>query len=162
MLDFYSVTAGTDWINNSNWLDTCSAEWFGVEVGNLKFDADTNFILNSGNVTTVALRTNNLDGNLPTTLGRLTMLQTLDLSSNLMEGTIPGFALIFLNHLQILDLGSNKLSGVIPVGLGNLSLSLKVLDLSMNELTGSIPFDLANMAEMEMLDLSDNDLTDLV
>ena len=60
-------------------------------------------------------------GNIPDTLGSLTVLTLLDLSTNNITGTIPS-TLADLVSLQQLYLNSNNLSGTIPPELGNLIL----------------------------------------
>jgi uncharacterized repeat protein (TIGR03803 family) len=158
LLDFYNATVGTGWKDHSGWLDGLSAEWYGVEVTNLQFDLENNFILNSGTVREISLETNGLSGNLPGSLNSFSGLETLNLSSNQLKGSIPG-VFAFLTRLQAVDLSSNQLTGAIPTGFGSLSLTLKTLDLSANDLGGGLPFDLRNMAQLETLDLSHNGLT---
>ncbi|XWS65633.1 hypothetical protein CRYUN_Cryun05aG0130600 [Craigia yunnanensis] len=105
----------------------------------------------------LSLRSNNLNGNLPSdipsipSLRRLFLqhnnfssvfptslsprLSVLDFSYNLFTGTIPT-TVQNLTRLTILNLQNNSISGAIP----NLNLpSLKVLNFSYNNLNGSIP-----------------------
>jgi tRNA A-37 threonylcarbamoyl transferase component Bud32 len=70
-------------------------------------------------------------------------LNTLNLSGNLISGTIPG-AFGFMSVLTILGLSSNELSGEIPKDINKLRLNF--LNLSMNNLTGEIPTSLQNEA----------------
>ena len=161
LLQFYKAADGSGWKDDSGWLDPDSAEWFGVEVTNLQFDAEDNFILNSGNVCEISLPTNNLAGNLPNSVNNFTWLETLDLSGNALQGNIPA-AFTFLNHLETIDLSSNQFTGVIPVGLGNLGLNLKTLDLSGNQLSGGLASDLHSLSALEMLNLSQNSLSNAV
>jgi Leucine-rich repeat (LRR) protein len=161
LVDLFNSTGGTDWKDNRGWLDPGAADWNGVEVTNLQFAANGNFLLNSGNVSGLDLETNGLAGNLPSSLGDLTALQSLSLAGNQLQGPIPP---IFssLTLLQTLDLSSNKLTGSIPAGLGDLSLSLTSIDFSANELSNSLPSDLQGMSALETLDLSQNSLSGTV
>ena len=81
---------------------------------------------------------------LPPELGNLVDLQNLDLSDNILIGSIPA-QLGALVDLQYLDLSNNKLSGSIPAELGDLK-SLDKLDINSNpDLTGSLPSNLTNL-----------------
>jgi Leucine-rich repeat (LRR) protein len=141
----------------NGWLDPDSAEWYGVEVANLQFDANDNLVLNSGDVSALSLDGNVLAGSIPGSLGNFTALETLDLSGNQLSGSIPD-VFTLLTHLQILDLSSNQLSGTIPTSLNNLT-SLGKLDLSVNQLSGSIPDVLTLLTHLQILDLSSNQLS---
>ena len=104
-------------------------------------------------------------GTIPTELGSLTSLTSLDLSGNSLWGTIPT-ELGSLTGLTSLDLSGNSLSGPIPTELGSLtsltsldlSGSLTYLDLSGNNLTGSIPTELGSLTNLTSLDLNVNNL----
>ena len=98
-----------------------------------------------------------LSGNIPERIGRLTHLQTLDLSDNTLTEEIPA-SLRYLTSLQTLDLSANSLSGPIPEGLGDLA-SLRTLDLRENQLTGSIPAELGRLTGLTSLKLQKNKLT---
>ncbi|WVZ01448.1 hypothetical protein V8G54_027517 [Vigna mungo] len=81
----------------------------------------------------------------------------LDLSYNLLSGTIPG-NLGGMAYLQVLNLGHNRLSGNIPDSFGGLK-AIGVLDLSHNSLNGSIPGSLESLSFLSDLDVSNNNLT---
>ncbi|XP_059661235.1 receptor-like protein 9DC3 [Cornus florida] len=61
------------------------------------------------------LSNNNLIGQLPSSLGNLTELESLDLSQNKFSREIP-LQLIQLNFLEIFDVSHNHLTGSIPQG----------------------------------------------
>ncbi|XP_073002084.1 receptor-like protein EIX2 [Typha latifolia] len=128
------------------------------------------------------LNDNSFEGTLPSDLGHeMPMLRSLQLSNNLLNGSIPEsfcdlkqLLVLWLagNHLtgtlpdcwsklqalQIMDLGNNSLSGTIPASVGSLN-SLVSLHLNANNLTGEIPTSLQNCTRLNVLDLSDNHLS---
>ncbi|XP_027331714.1 receptor-like protein kinase BRI1-like 3 [Abrus precatorius] len=81
----------------------------------------------------------------------------LDLSYNLLSGSIPG-NLGAMAYLQVLNLGHNRLTGTIPDSFGGLK-AIGVLDLSHNELQGFIPGALEGLSFLSDLDVSNNNLT---
>ncbi len=98
-----------------------------------------------------------LAGQIPSSLDRLTGLQTLDLSDNELTGSIPS-RIGNLTGLKALDLGENALTGRIPSSLGGLA-ALETLDLGDNGLEGEIPSSLGSVTSLEKLDLGKNRLT---
>ncbi|XP_059072182.1 receptor-like protein EIX2 [Cryptomeria japonica] len=80
---------------------------------------------------------NNLSGNIPSELGLLRGLISLNISKNNLSGVIPE-SLGALTYLESLDLSENNLLGKIPIQLLNLTF-LAVLNLSNNMLSGLIP-----------------------
>ncbi|WMV07099.1 hypothetical protein MTR67_000484 [Solanum verrucosum] len=85
----------------------------------------------------IDLSRNRFEGHIPSIIGDLIGLRTLNLSHNRLEGHIPA-SLHQLSVLESLDLSSNKISGEIPQQLVSLT-SLEVLNLSHNHLVGCIP-----------------------
>ncbi|KAJ6288721.1 hypothetical protein OIU76_024660 [Salix suchowensis] len=86
------------------------------------------------NLTAVSLKNNNFTGNLP---GGFRTVQVLDLSSNLLNGSLPrDFG---GTNLHYLNLSYNNLSGLIPQEFANEIPSNTTTDLSFNNLTGEIP-----------------------
>ncbi|WMV06781.1 hypothetical protein MTR67_000166 [Solanum verrucosum] len=85
----------------------------------------------------IDLSKNRFEGHIPSIIGDLVGLRTLNLSHNVLEGHIPA-SLQNLSVLESLDFSSNKISGEIPQQLASLT-SLEVLNLSHNHLVGCIP-----------------------
>ncbi|KAK4386540.1 putative LRR receptor-like serine/threonine-protein kinase [Sesamum angolense] len=104
----------------------CSPEGFVISLEMASMDYPGHFHQN-----------NQLSGVIPMEIGKLSELQTLDLSSNQFDGEIPS-SLGRLTRLSYLRLSKNKLSGQIPRDVADLT-GLSVLDLSFNNLSGSIP-----------------------
>ena len=149
LVALYNATGGSNWTDNTNWLSNAHIdEWYGVTTDD------------TGRVTELSLRENDLTGTIPSVLGRLTSLERLDLQGNDLTGSIPG-ELVNLNNLQRLDLDYNHLTGALPSWLGNLG-NLQVLDLNDNLLTGEIPAALGNLANLELIQLRGNAFTGCV
>ncbi|GMP41526.1 hypothetical protein CsSME_00011600 [Camellia sinensis var. sinensis] len=88
-------------------------------------------------VISIDLSSNNLYGEFPVEITKLTGLVVLNLSRNQISGQIPE-GISSLRQLGSLDLSSNRLSGAIPPSMSSLSF-LGYLNLSNNDLTGMIP-----------------------
>jgi hypothetical protein len=84
----------------------------------------------------------------------MTIYTTVDLSSNLFEGTIPNVLMDF-NALYVLNFSNNRLSGEIPSSIGNMK-QLESLDLSNNSFDGEIPVQLERLHFLSYLNLSYN------
>ncbi|KAH0728897.1 hypothetical protein KY289_000085 [Solanum tuberosum] len=85
----------------------------------------------------IDLSRNRFERHIPSIIGDLIGLRTLNLSHNVLEGHIPA-SLQNLSVLESLDISSNKISGGIPPQLASLTF-LAVLNLSHNHLVGCIP-----------------------
>ncbi|CAO2816057.1 unnamed protein product [Amaranthus hypochondriacus] len=83
-------------------------------------------------------------------------LQALDLSHNVLTGTIPSKLSAFTN-LQYLNLSTNALIGAIPRNVGELK-ALNVLDLSRNQLNGTIPSEIGKVTSLQELVLEKNSI----
>lgn len=91
----------------------------------------------------------------PNTLGNLTALQVLSLRSNRLNGTLPS-DLLSLSSLHFLFLQRNNFSGDIPASFPP---RIDVLDLSFNSFTGNIPAGIQNLTELTGLNLQNNSLS---
>ncbi|GLT65079.1 hypothetical protein SLA2020_375310 [Shorea laevis] len=85
------------------------------------------------------------------------LVNLIDLSSNNLEGEIPE-EIMKLSALGTLNLSRNQLTGNIPEKIGDLQL-LETLDLSVNHLSGPIPASTSSMTFLSHLNLSYNDLS---
>ena len=146
LIALYQATDGDNWTNNENWCtDADVSEWYGVTV------------YSTGLVRRLSLYNNGLSGEIPSEIGNLTQLTSLNLGSNDLSGEIPA-EIGNLTQLTSLYLYGNELSGEIPTGIGNLT-QLVYLYLYGNELSGEIPSELGNLTQLTKLYLNDNDLT---
>ncbi|EFJ10083.1 hypothetical protein SELMODRAFT_128877 [Selaginella moellendorffii] len=102
-----------------------------------------------------------LRGSIPQdSIGRLDSLLYLNLYNNSISGTLPP-DLWDLPQLQYLNLSRNLLQGSMSIALGRPS-GLFFLDLSQNHLAGQIPPSIGLLKSLVMLNLSRNDFQDLV
>ncbi|GKV22956.1 hypothetical protein SLEP1_g32756 [Rubroshorea leprosula] len=87
------------------------------------------------------------------------LVDLIDLSSNNLEGDIPE-EIVKLSTLGTLNLSQNQLTGNIPKKIGALQL-LEALDLSVNHFSGSgsIPENMSSMTSLSHLNLSYSDLS---
>ena len=131
-----------------NWTDhtqTPMSDWTGVMISG-----------DPMRVTAIDLRDQGLDGTIPSALGRVSMLTSLNLRSNAdLSGEVPG-SLNYLSNLTVLNLHSNSHTGGIPDLSGT---SLVELYLPGNDLTGSVPAWLNGMTDMTELWLWGNSLS---
>ena len=102
------------------------------------------------------MNTNQLTGIIPETIGNLTALQEIKLNSNHLTDNIPT-SIGSLKRLELLWLNNNYLSGAIPNSIGNL-VKLEKLRLEYNDLTNSIPESIGNLLNMKQLYLRNNKL----
>ena len=151
--ELYSATNGAGWNRSENWMnggDPCSpnAPWHGVTCNNVTERTLPNLAVSYG-VTCIALSANNLQGQIPTTLGTALSetLQSLDLASNLLTGAIPPNLLRGMKVLHTLQIEPKtdgteyRLTGELPedMGLSTGLPNLRFLMLSRNAISGSLP-----------------------
>ena len=121
--------------------------WFGITCNRLR-------------VSGISIDENNLRGPLPDELGFMEQIEDIDFDGELEEGlnfitgTIPS-TLGLLEKLVTLDLDSNELTGSIPEEIFDAS-RLTIMDLDSNELTGTLSSGFANLAELQILFLDNN------
>ena len=99
----------------------------------------------------LVLSTNSFSGVIPMSLGHLHHLQIVSLQNNTLQGRMPAFA--NCSKLTELLLGNNKLTGQIPVDLPQ---RLANLDLTSNNLTRTIPDSVANITMLQMFHAMNN------
>ena len=146
LVTLYEATDGANWNKNTNWLsDAPLGEWYGVTT-----DDD-------GRVVELILSQNQLSGEMPAVLGRLTDLEWLSLWGNQLQGEIPP-TIGSLDNVHTLSLWANQLRGTIPAELGNMA-SLEWVALGINELTGEIPPELGNLTTLTHMDFTLNQLS---
>ncbi|MFM2393734.1 MAG: hypothetical protein RLZZ546_1716 [Bacteroidota bacterium] len=148
LVNFYNSTGGSNWTNKSGWQNNSTncnvCSWFGV-------------VCNSENrVIALNLGSNNLTGNIPSTITGVTKLNRINLYSNNLGPSLPSF-LSSLQALEYVDLGDNNYTGTIPISLASL-VNLRTLFLDNNTLSGSIP-EAVGEGEISVLWLNNNNLS---
>ena len=86
----------------------------------------------------VQLANMGLKGKFPSDLVDCSELISLDLSGNVISGSIPHDINEILPNLEVLELSNNNLSGEIPSSMGD-CFNLEVVKLNNNRLSGQIP-----------------------
>ncbi|KAL1190463.1 putative LRR receptor-like serine/threonine-protein kinase [Cardamine amara subsp. amara] len=106
------------------------------------------------NLLALNLSDNALAGKLPANLASLMNLTVVSLENNYFSGEIPGGWRV----VQFLDLSSNLINGSLPPDFGGDS--LRYLNISFNQISGEIPTEIgANFPRNVTVDLSFNNLT---
>jgi Leucine-rich repeat (LRR) protein len=143
LVALYNATDGPHWYERTGWLQTTTpCGWYGVSCVD-------------GRVDTLWLHANRLSGTIPSEIGDLTALKSLQLDSNLaLSGTIPA-SIGNLSQLSTIYMPFDALTGPLPSSLNNLT-HLADLNLSFNQLTGEIPDNLGNPAALQSLSLAGN------
>ena len=146
--DLFLSTNGAGWTNKTNWPTTWPATataaqmgtWFGIAVG-------------SGDVITIQMPGNNLNGPMPASLGNLTSLKNLIVYANNISGTFPA-EWATLTKLEYFDFRHTAMSGNLPTYPKNFP-NLVWLSFYSFSLTGSIP-DYSGLNNLRVLGLSGN------
>ncbi|MED6198526.1 hypothetical protein PIB30_067181 [Stylosanthes scabra] len=98
----------------------------------------------------------NLHGEIPREVGHLKRLQILDLRQNNLHGEIP-MEMINCSSLEVIILQQNNVTGKVPSWFGSM-IQLTHLRLGANHFVGSIPPSLGNLSSLEFLSLVYNHL----
>ncbi|KAK8972098.1 hypothetical protein V6N11_061906 [Hibiscus sabdariffa] len=130
----------------TNWSHSTSVcNWIGIPCGSRHH-----------RVTALDLSSMDLTGTIPSQLGNLSFLVSLNIRNNSFHGSLP-IELTNLHRLKYLNFGNNSFNGEIPSWFGYLA-QLQSLYLYMNNFSGVIPSTLANLSKLEQLILSKNNL----
>ncbi|KAJ4959527.1 hypothetical protein NE237_026638 [Protea cynaroides] len=99
-----------------------------------------------------------LSGVIPeTTIGKLSKLESLDLSSNRITGLSSDFWGLG-SSLKTLNLSNNHISGSLPSNIGNFG-ELQSLDLSFNYISGELPQSVSSLLSLQVVKLDQNEFT---
>ncbi|XP_057779471.1 receptor kinase-like protein Xa21 [Salvia miltiorrhiza] len=112
---------------------------------------------NLSSLQTLDLSGNQFTGSIPTTIGKLKQLGILYLYGNQLQGYIPHH-LCRISNLLELYLSGNMLTSSIPEYFGELK-SLQTLSFASNKLNSTLPSNFFNLPGLIVLDLSSNYLS---
>lgn len=146
LMKLYEAMGGENWAESANWgTDAPLEAWFGIAVDS------------AGRVAQIAMRDNNLTGEIPPEIQYFPHLRVLRLDYNRLEGEIPP-EIGLLTELRRMDLDGNPFRGGIPPEIGNLA-KLEVLWLGGDDsqLSGPIPPELGNLASLREINLYEAD-----
>lgn len=140
LMKLYEAMGGESWTESANWgTDAPLESWFGIAVDS------------AGRVTQIAMRDNNLQGEIPPEIQYFPYLRRLRLDYNELEGEVPP-EIGALTELRRMDIDGNNFTGPIPPELGNL-VNLDTLWMGGNQMSGPIPPELGNLASLLELHL---------
>jgi len=151
---FYYSTAGDQWRRKDGWLieeDECL--WYSQSISPCNRDGEytdlnlpgntiagslpAELVLFAPSLTRMSLPTNSLSGAIPTVIGQLSKLETLDLAANSINGSLPS-ELGLLSNLMLFSVFDSQVSGVLPLEIANLS-KLAELYIANSLLVGEVP-----------------------
>ena len=111
----------------------------------------------AGEIVGIAQRNYMLVGTLPSSIGVISSLTSLDFSWNSLHGHLPS-TLGALTKIVSMDLGFTLFSGTIPSALGQIS-SLTSLMLSGSRLNGTLPSSIVALSGLQQLAIDGTSLT---
>lgn len=105
---------------------------------------------------TLDMPDNEIRGRIPIEIANLPHLEKINLAQNLITGTIPTFA---SPSLYSVDLSNNLLAGTIANDIGKTHKLLTDFDVTHNKITGTIPDSFSMTERLDTLSLSENRLS---
>ncbi|MCO5583140.1 hypothetical protein L7F22_037048 [Adiantum nelumboides] len=130
----------TSWVASDG--DPCGQSWLGVKC-------------KGSSVTELSISNLGLSGELGYQLSQLTSLSLLDVSNNVISGSIP---YQLPPNLVTLNLGNNHFVNGLPYSISNMT-SLTYLNASHNQLSGSLTDMFSKLVSLETMDLSFNSIS---
>lgn len=109
----------------------------------------------------LAMRNNQIEGNIPATVANLALLQVIDLSHNKLSGSVPA-SLFTHPSLEQLTLSYNQFGSVQVPGNSGLTSQLISVDLSNNQIRGFLPGFMGLMPRLSALSLENNKFSGLI
>lgn len=105
----------------------------------------------------INIRSNQLTGDIPSDVGKLSLLEELEARGNRLDGTIPT-EIAKLSYLKVLSIRENLITGTIPIEIGALT-ALEVLQLRQNLLVSTIPTEIGLLTMLTDMNIRDNRMT---
>ncbi|ONI03781.1 hypothetical protein PRUPE_6G281500 [Prunus persica] len=169
--------------NTANSSDSSFPQITTLKLASGKLSRFPDFLRNQSKLNTLDLSQNQISGEIPNWIWRLSTLFQLNLSCNSLE-TLEGPLLnVTSSSLSVLDLHSNQLQGQIPLfsqssiyldySRNNFNSSIRTdigdflyfavfFSLSSNKFHGIIPESICNASNLQVLDVSNNSLNGLI
>jgi hypothetical protein len=141
---------GTVYTCNEGSVSTVSASSMGLRVPQLVLPSDVGRL---SRLVSLDLGNNSISGTIPASFGALSSLVTLRLGGNAFSGSIP---LLPLSALTTLVLSSNDLSGTLLPSLFTSLTRLRSFHVANNALSGSVPLALVAAASLTSLQIHNN------
>ncbi|XP_077242716.1 uncharacterized protein LOC143883257 [Tasmannia lanceolata] len=145
-----------------HWVPTFQLLWLSLENCNLNKHSThsiPSFLSSQVKLFELNLGHNSLKGIIPSWLLYNMSSDSLSLTGNLFEGSIPQSTHNTISSLTILDISENNLSGSLPTNIGTLFPQLNYFNLSKNILQGRIPSSMGEIKLFSILDLSSNNFS---
>eukprot|EP00301_Raphidiophrys_heterophryoidea_P006821 c12717_g2_i2.p1 GENE.c12717_g2_i2~~c12717_g2_i2.p1 ORF type:complete len:498 (+),score=138.40 c12717_g2_i2:344-1837(+) len=127
-----------------------------LSASNIRGSIPAAFFASLESVQLVNMNWNQFEGSIPTEIGMMTKMSSLQLYRSYLSGTLPS-QIGKLSLLEIMDLGENQLSGSIPSELGRLTL-LRTITIEGNQFSGTLPTELYQLERLRKLNLASNQL----
>ena len=161
LVDLYNATGGANWTNKWD-LNRPMNTWFGVHL-TAQGCVSALILHGNGDLTLEANEVgNNLSGTIPTSIGMLSELRTLNLRGSNLIGELP-CELGELENLTGILLEDNQFSGGIPSSLGTIpalgTAGIGYLGLSNNQLSGCFPESLMALCDIQVETSGNPDLS---
>ncbi|GAU49749.1 hypothetical protein TSUD_43360 [Trifolium subterraneum] len=164
----FLLQAGTLFLSNNRFSDLAPLLCTKTKPTNLQFlDISNNQLkgefpdcwMNLASLKLVELSNNKLSGKIPFSMGNLVNIEALNLRKNSLSGQLPSSLKNCSNTLSWLDLGENMFHGPLPLWIGDYLHQLRTLSLKFNYFNGSLPSNLCHLRQLNVLDLSQNNLS---
>ncbi|KAK6797352.1 hypothetical protein RDI58_005054 [Solanum bulbocastanum] len=140
------ITSDPYQILSTNWSSSASVcNWIGVTCGS-----------RHQRVTVLNISDMGFSGTIPSQLGNLSFLVSLDLSYNYFHGEFPP-EFSRLRKLRAINLSFNNFTGKIPIFLGEFQ-DLQIFNIENNSFSGFIPSSISNIKNLGFLNLRYNNL----
>ena len=110
-------------------------------------------------ISEINLSGRSITGNIPESIGLISSLRVLDLSSNSMSGAIHSMITRFANnaavYLEKLRLESNSFSSTVPSTIGTIT-TIESLGLAKNSLSGVLPTEINALTKLTAIEINNN------
>jgi len=146
LVDLYWATDGANWTHNTNWLSSNVGMWYGITKFSYPYDTTR--------IVRILLNNNNLNGNIPLSIGNLDYATNIYLNNNNITGSIP-HTIGRMYNLKLFGINNNQLTGSLTDSICRL-INLNSFDISNNNFTGNIPDSITQLQFLNVLYIQHN------